>query len=212
MLSIRKRSLYFAIGIGVIFETLDPHVPRAPHKTDFNHVSKREKSQRKSNLFKERSWFQISNISYSEVLDPQEAVNLYGGACTWNGMPLPSNNYIELNSAGSWSVDCRVSIEYCYGVGGEGRNWNGMIENGIMGRYFGNLGGNVDKSHDSGVVQPPTASLLLLFLSLPLVSNRVNNLYLFLVDVKISDKIYYITMKGSRPLILNSQPNFLQKS
>ena len=24
--------------------------------------------------------------------------NLYGGACTWNGMPLPSNNYIELNS------------------------------------------------------------------------------------------------------------------
>jgi len=22
-----------------------------------------------------------------------------------------------------------------------------------MGRYFGNLGGNVDKSHDSGVVQ-----------------------------------------------------------
>ena len=54
--------------------------------------------------------------------------NLYGGACTWNGMPLPSNNYIELNSAGSCSVDCRASIEYCYGVGGEGRNWNGMIE------------------------------------------------------------------------------------
>ena len=31
--------------------------------------------------------------------------NLYGGACTWNGMPLPSNNYTELNSAGSWSVE-----------------------------------------------------------------------------------------------------------
>ena len=54
--------------------------------------------------------------------------NLYGGACTWNGMPLPSNNYIEFNSAGSCSVDCRASIEYCYGVGGEDRNWNGMIE------------------------------------------------------------------------------------
>lgn len=54
--------------------------------------------------------------------------NLYGRACTWNGMPLPSNNYIELNSAGSWSVDCTVSIEYRYGVGGEGQNWNGMIE------------------------------------------------------------------------------------
>ena len=43
-------------------------------------------------------------------------------------MPLPSNNYIEFNSAGSCSVDCRASIEYCYGVGGEDRNWNGMIE------------------------------------------------------------------------------------
>ena len=54
--------------------------------------------------------------------------NLYGGACTWSGMPLPSNNCTELNSAGSWSVDCRVSIEYCYDVRGEGRNWNGIIE------------------------------------------------------------------------------------
>ncbi|XP_075663007.1 uncharacterized protein LOC142632504 [Castanea sativa] len=43
-------------------------------------------------------------------------------------MPLPSKNYSKLNSAGSWSVDCRVSIEYCYDVRGEGRNWNGMIE------------------------------------------------------------------------------------
>ena len=33
-----------------------------------------------------------------------------------------------MNSAGSWSVDCRVSIEYWYDVRGEGRNWNGMIE------------------------------------------------------------------------------------
>ena len=28
--------------------------------------------------------------------------NLYGWACTWDGMPLPSNNHIELNSTGSW--------------------------------------------------------------------------------------------------------------
>ena len=42
--------------------------------------------------------------------------NLYGGACTWNGMPLPSNNYTELNSAGSWSVELVLNTVMVLGV------------------------------------------------------------------------------------------------
>ena len=45
----------------------------------------------------------------------------------WNAFAKQQLYWVEF-SAGSWSVDCRVGIEYCYGVGGEGRNWNGMIE------------------------------------------------------------------------------------
>ena len=49
--------------------------------------------------------------------------NLYGGACTWNGMPLPSNNYTELNSAGSWSVELVLNTVMVLGVKVE-LEWN----------------------------------------------------------------------------------------
>ena len=49
--------------------------------------------------------------------------NLYGGACTWSGMPLPSNNCTELNSAGSWSVELVLNTVMVLGVKVE-LEWN----------------------------------------------------------------------------------------